>query len=138
MFCFWGEAGIGKTRLVKEIFKELQYSLYDIYEIHLNKNNQKTVSDIIRFLNTKNYILKKSCKINEFSNCINASNNYVKTALIFIDDLHYAENEFIEQIKKSMKSITKQFALLFVEEQTTAMVIVIITLLSNLQNQNLG
>lgn len=100
LFCFWGEAGIGKTRLVKEIFKELQYSLYDIYEIHLNKNNQKTVSDIIRFLNTKNYILKKSCKINEFSNCINASNNYVKTALIFIDDFHYAENEFIEQIKK--------------------------------------
>ena len=104
LFCFWGEAGIGKTRIVKEIFKKLNNSLFDIYETHINKNNEKTANDILKFLEKKQYVSKNNCEINDFSNVISSSNNYVKTALIFIDDFHYATKEFIEQIKEIHKS----------------------------------
>lgn len=35
--CFWGDAGIGKSRLVRELFLRLQGTLFDLYECKIQK-----------------------------------------------------------------------------------------------------
>lgn len=107
LICFWGEAGIGKTRIVKEIIKKLQGSLFDICEIHLNKNNEKSIYKICDFLAKKSYIQKSNYETCDFYKIVASSNDYIKTALIFIDDFHYATKELIEQIKEINNSSNK-------------------------------
>ncbi|MCH5162737.1 MAG: AAA family ATPase [Clostridiales bacterium] len=103
VICFWGEAGIGKTRLVEELMLKLNGTLFDFFECK-STSGQRSEQKIIRFLNTKNYI--RSDETGDFSTIINNCHNEYRHAIIFIDDLHNSSSEFFEQIKKIKPALT--------------------------------
>lgn len=102
LFCLWGEAGIGKTRIVSELENKLKSGHIDVYNCILSRNNSTTVKKISEFLFDKNYITKDVQKkyatnlYHTVSNC----KNICKRALIFIDDFHNSGDELINQIKQ--------------------------------------
>lgn len=95
---FWGDAGIGKTRLVKELLVKLQGTYFDIYECKIQKGSSPELG-IRKFLSDKNYI--ENDNNSDFSTFLSHCKNYFgKSAIIIIDDFHNATKEFMEQIKK--------------------------------------
>lgn len=96
--CFWGDAGIGKTRLVQELFSRLQGTLFDFYQCKLQKGHTPP-KKIEKFLIKNGYIQKgmysdfvsmiKSCKT-PFGN----------QAVIFLDDIHNADDDFLSELQK--------------------------------------
>ena len=101
LFCLWGEAGIGKTRIVNELKNRLIDGYFDIYECSLKKNNASTIKDIKEFLVKKKYISNNTKEFNSMNlqDIILNCNNSYRVAIIFIDDFHNSTSEFIEQIK---------------------------------------
>ena len=97
IICFWGDAGIGKTRLVKELFVKIQGTYFDLYDCKLQKGRSPE-KEIQRFLIGNNYIEKKEYK-NLSSMLLCCSNDFGKTPIIVFDDFHNASKEFIEEIK---------------------------------------
>lgn len=101
LFCLWGEAGIGKTRIIYELRKKLIEGYHDIYVESLNRNNSSTITKIWNFLVEKKYIsddMANQCptKLNDIIlNC----NNQSRVAIIIIDDFHNSSPELIDQIK---------------------------------------
>lgn len=102
LFCLWGEAGIGKTRIIDELRKKLAGSYFDIYECILVRDNVVTIQEIQDFLIAKNYISNKvkSLYSKDLYKTIINSQKTSGIALIIIDDFHNSYPEFIEQIKK--------------------------------------
>nr|WP_301863148.1 AAA family ATPase [Methanobrevibacter smithii] len=110
MFFLWGESGIGKTRIVHRVFDEVNNSLFDIFECHVKDNNQDTINKIIEFLNKKEYTSKEQCNLCEFADVIKDCDNQIKTAVILIDDFHYATKKFLDQIKSINNNINQSVA----------------------------
>mgnify|MGYP001160421272 FL=1 len=110
MFFLWGESGIGKTRIVHRVFDEVNNSLFDIFECHVKDNNQDTINKIIEFLNKKEYTSKEQCNLYEFADVIKDCDNQIKTAVILIDDFHYATKKFLDQIKSINNNINQSVA----------------------------
>lgn len=108
IYSIWGEAGIGKSRIVFEAFNGKQHnlSLIDKFECYLQHNNENVIKRIIDFLYKKHYITEKDYSIENFANTICQCTHSVKTALIIIDDFHHASKSFIEQIKLVYKKTT--------------------------------
>ncbi len=95
--CLWGDAGIGKTRLVKELLTKLQGTYFDFCDCKIQKGNSPE-KEIKNFLETHRYIENKSYE--NFSSMIsNCKNEFGKTPIIVLDDYHNATKDFIEQIK---------------------------------------
>lgn len=102
LFCLWGEAGIGKTRIVNELAEKIKSGRFDFLACSMTKNNTRTIRDIQDFLIRKKYAasdVKSKCSNSLYDTIVNCS-HAVKTAVIFIDDFHNVLPEYIEQIKK--------------------------------------
>lgn len=101
LFCLWGDAGVGKTRITSELTKIISKSNFDICYCTLKKNNQSTVNDIVSFLKKKGYI-SKGCSedIADFKETILQCNDIIKVAVIIIDDFHNSLEQFMDQIKQ--------------------------------------
>lgn len=97
IICFFGDAGIGKTRLVKELLAKMQGTYFDFYDCKLQKGHSP-YKGIQKFLIDNSYIEKKDYK--DLSTMISYCNNdFGKTPIIVFDDFHNASKEMIEQIK---------------------------------------
>lgn len=102
IFCLWGEAGIGKTRIINELRHKITGGHFDIFECSLNKDNISAIQEIQDFLIEKKYLsddAKILCKENLYNTILNCR-SLIKTALICIDDFHNSSLKLIEQIKK--------------------------------------
>ena len=97
IICLWGDAGIGKTRLVKELLTKLQGTYFDFCDCKIQKGRSPE-KEIKNFLETNRYIENKSYEsfLSMISNC---KNDFGKTPIIVLDDFHNATKDFIEQIK---------------------------------------
>lgn len=105
--CFWGDAGIGKTRLVRELFLRLQGTLFDLYECKLQKGRTPT-KKIEEFLLEKGYIQEGN--YTDFVSMIESCRTpFGNQAVIFLDDFHNADDSFlceIQKLKSNVSSIT--------------------------------
>lgn len=107
--CLWGDAGIGKTRLVKELLTELQGTYFDFCDCKIQKGHSPE-KEIKIFLETNHYIENEPYE-NLTSMLINCKNDFGKTPIIVFDDFHNASKDFIEQIK-SIKDISTEAVLI--------------------------
>lgn len=98
IICFWGDSGIGKTRMTKEIYYKLKGTTFDFFSIKIQRNN-KHLELINNFLNEKGYVRKVNYHslYKMISDCISIFNNH---AIIIIDDLHFASEELLCELKE--------------------------------------
>ena len=105
--CFWGDAGIGKTRLVQELFSRLQGTLFDLYECKLQQGHTPQ-KEIERFLLEHGYI-QEGQYVDFVSMTENCRTPFGNQAVIFLDDFHNADDSFlceIQRLKSNLSSIT--------------------------------
>ena len=100
LYCLWGVSGIGKTRIIQEIVKEIKGTNFHIFKCSLKKNNTNSIIKLFKFLKDKGIIDKLYSDIESLSSAIRNSNNCCLKTLIVIDDFHYAKSELIDEIKK--------------------------------------
>lgn len=103
LYCLWGMAGIGKTRIVSELFKHLEGTMFDVFECVLNTNERKSLNKLYRKLKEKEYIKDREFEINLFAKIFSSIKNEFNTAVIFIDNFHYASKELQEQMRMLIK-----------------------------------
>lgn len=102
LFCLWGEAGIGKTRIVNELAEKIKSGRFDFFACTMTRNNMRTIQDIQEYLIRKKYAssdVKSKYSNNLYDTIVNCR-HAVKTAVILIDDCHNILPDYIEQIKK--------------------------------------
>ncbi|GFI40178.1 hypothetical protein IMSAGC017_00209 [Thomasclavelia cocleata] len=97
----WGEAGIGKSRIIEEIDKELDGSNFDIKYIELKQNNDKSIKYLKNDL-IKNNIIEDNISDNLIDILKNSKNDY-RNIIIIIDDFHNANLKTIRQIRELNK-----------------------------------
>ena len=102
LFCLWGDAGVGKTRIIAELENRINNnSLFDIYNCTLKTNNTSTIKDIYSFLRKYEYLKQDVANdIDNFKDTILSCSYTVNYALIIIDDFHNSSKQFIDQIKE--------------------------------------
>lgn len=102
LFCLWGDAGIGKTRITTELENRLKMNSYfDIYSCTLKTNNKSTINDIYSFLSRSEYLEKNDPNdVANFKGTILSCSNEVNVSIIIIDDFHNCSKQFIDQIKE--------------------------------------
>ena len=109
LICFWGDAGIGKTRLVRELFLRLQGTLFDLYECKIQKGHVPQ-REIERFLLDKGYI--QEGQYTDFISMIEGCKTpFGNQAVIFLDDFHNATDSFLSEIQQ-LKSNSSPISLL--------------------------
>jgi hypothetical protein len=99
IFYLWGDAGIGKSRIASEIFKDLNDKGVDFCFYTFSTKNKNPTKKILDFLIKKGYIKIKDFDSN-FSEMILSCSNQFRRAVIILDDCHNADKEFFEQIKQ--------------------------------------
>ncbi|MCM1494824.1 MAG: restriction endonuclease [Bacteroides sp.] len=98
VFFIWGEAGIGKSRIVEELYKDISGRNFDLKIIELSPKLCDPTKQIKDFLIDKKYIKKEIG--NSFRDILKAcTNDYNRHAVISIDNFHYIDKKFIEQVK---------------------------------------
>ena len=97
IICFWGDAGIGKTRLAEELAKHLNGTYFDFggCKIQRNSSPEKMIQ---KFLKKNGYISDEIYP--DLSTMISNSVKDGYHAIYVLDDFHNASQEFIVQIKK--------------------------------------
>lgn len=95
--CIWGEAGIGKTRVFNEIYKKLNGQNLDFFSVAI-RNNNKFLTDIEKFLKTKNY-LNNNNKYKTLKDMLLASKNKYMRAIILLDDCHNISDNTLVDLK---------------------------------------
>ena len=100
LYCIWGDSGVGKTRIIHELIKDIRGTNFNIFRCSLKYDNNNSVAKIFKFLREKNLTEESDSRIDLLSYVIkNSKNNYLNN-LIIIDDFHYAQKELIDEIKK--------------------------------------
>ncbi len=102
LFCLWGDAGVGKTRITTELINKINNTLLiDIFTCTLKTNNNLTIKEIYSFLRENKYLRQDTTNdISNFKDTILSCNNEVNVALIVIDDFHNSSKHLMEQIKE--------------------------------------
>lgn len=95
--CIWGEAGIGKTRIFNEIFKQLNGQGLDFFAVSVRANN-KYLSEIKKFLINKHYLHKNDNSLTLNKMLSSAKNDYMR-AVILIDDCHNLTDNTLNDLK---------------------------------------
>lgn len=97
VFYIWGEAGIGKSRIAEELFKNISGRNFDLKVIKLLPKFGDPTKQIKDFLIDKKYIKEEIG--GSFCDMIKLCRNAYHHAVILIDDFHYAQKNFAEQLK---------------------------------------
>ena len=102
LFCLWGDAGVGKTRITEELVNKIKNKLLiDIFICTLKINNNLTIKEIYSFLRENKYLKQDATNdLTNFKETILSCQNDVSVALIVIDDFHNSSKYFMEQIKE--------------------------------------
>lgn len=102
LFCLWGEAGVGKTRIATEIVNRINNKLLiDTFTCTLKPKNKSTIKEIYSFLKKNKYLGQAvTNNIANFKDTILSCTNHVNAALIIIDDFHNSSKQLMEQLKE--------------------------------------
>ena len=95
--CLWGDAGIGKTRLIKELFVRLQGTCFDFYNCKLQKGCSPE-QDIKEFLKKNGYLSNDNYD-NFVSMLLDCKSGFFRIPIIVLDDFHNASKDLMEQVK---------------------------------------
>lgn len=94
---FWGDAGIGKTRITEELARKLIGTNFDYGQCRVQKEHSPK-EQICTFLKDKGYLT--SSDEADFTQTIEHCTKVGWRAIFVIDDFHNARKEFINEIKK--------------------------------------
>ena len=99
----WGDSGVGKSRVLKEVYKTLDGRSFDFGFFNLGKDNEKTKKSIRNFLIEKKYLHteKSNSSLEETVSC--TAHEY-RRAVLLIDDLHNSSDIFIKELRSMIKS----------------------------------
>lgn len=102
LFCLWGDAGVGKTRITAELINKINCNLLiDTFTCTLKVNNDLTIEEIYSFLRKNKYLKQNTNNdVANFKNTILSCNNELSIALIIIDDFHNSSKHLMEQIQE--------------------------------------
>lgn len=95
----FGEAGIGKSRLISEAYQELLGRTYDFMFLTIKRSSAKINKDIDAFLTSKGYLDQSDSGIS-LTHSIHSSRNKYRRAIIVVDDLHNADGDFLKEVEK--------------------------------------
>lgn len=98
----WGEAGIGKTRVIDEIYKKANGNKYDFGFFKIGKNN--VIKEVKRFLVNKRYIAKTE-SYSSLTHMLSLCKSEERRAILIFDDIHNADKSFINDIKSLSECI---------------------------------
>lgn len=100
IYYLWGEAGIGKTRVIDEIYKRCVGNKYDFGFFKFGKKS--IINDVKIFLEKKRYIkeTESNHSLYNFTNLISSCQSPYRHAVIILDDAHNISESFIDEIKK--------------------------------------
>lgn len=96
IYYLWGETGIGKSRIVIELFKLLSGRNYDLKKINLSAKVNDPTTLIGDFLYAKKYITEN---FENLYDMMKAVSHEFRNALIVLEDFHYVTLDFVEQLK---------------------------------------
>ena len=100
IFYLWGDAGIGKSRIASEIFKDLNGKGVDFCFYTFTNKNKNPNSKIVDFFIKNKYIhVENDSFDNNLSETILSCSNQYRRAVIILEDCHNADKEFFDQIK---------------------------------------
>lgn len=98
VFYIWGEAGIGKSRIITELFKRLQGTYFDFGFFTAKKNRNDSFDDVVTFLKNINYLNPKN-KYYSLLDCFQSVNHSYRRAVLVFDDCHNCSKDFFNTIK---------------------------------------
>ena len=96
--CLWGDAGIGKTRIIKELFVKLQGTFFDFCNCKIQKGRSPE-QDIKEFLKKNGYISNDNYE-NFALMLLDCKNTFFRIPIIVLDDFHNASKDLMEQVKR--------------------------------------
>lgn len=96
LYYLWGEAGIGKTRILQEIFGQLDGRNYDIF--FLRMGIKLLLPELNRFLKKHGYVTK-NCSCSSLTDLLKKCRHEYRRVILFIDDSHNAEDQLFESLK---------------------------------------
>jgi len=99
LYYIWGETGIGKTRILQEIFKELDGTNIDIAFLRSGKKN--FLQELERFLKKHGYLSEEST-YHTLTEMLRACRHEYRRALLFIDDCHNAKDSLLDALQISI------------------------------------
>lgn len=100
----WGDSGIGKSRIIKEIRQEINGTRFDFQTFLMEMDNQKTMDAILKFLIRKRY-LNDSTAHSKFTDVVYNMSHPYRRAVIVIDDFHNAKKSLIRQMIEITKYV---------------------------------
>lgn len=97
----WGEAGIGKTRIVNEVFRRLAGSRYDFGFFRVGQGDLS--SDINAFLIKNSYITNPLISAS-LSQIINSCSHNYRRAVLVLDDIHNLPKATMQELKSLIET----------------------------------
>lgn len=95
----WGEAGVGKTRIIDELMTNAQKKGVEIAAFRCERGKTDIQLKIKRFLVNKNFLGTNSKSIS-LPDILSESGSHFQRCLLIIDDLHNADASLLMEIKQ--------------------------------------
>lgn len=99
IYYLWGEAGIGKTRVLDEIYKKCMGNKFDFGFFKFGKKS--IINDVESFLEKKRYIkaTESNTSSHKLTDLISSCQSSYRHAVLIFDDAHNISKSFIDEIK---------------------------------------
>ena len=96
-----GNAGVGKSRIIKELISSIQGTSKIVTLINHNTNLQfNLINELEKSLNSKGVNLNKKRKYDNFLSLLNSIEDEYQHNIIIIEDCHNASQQFLNDLKK--------------------------------------
>lgn len=96
----WGEAGVGKTRIMDELLSRIQRCGVETAVFRCMQGKQRLIQEIKEFLIKKNFLSADS-QSTSLPDILSESGSNFQRCLLIIDDLHNADVGLIAEIKQA-------------------------------------